>query len=90
MDAKLNFKNCIDLQMKSADAIPPCIIDINNEKECSKTLESTDEVVESLKSEGVLTVSFICISYCRPLVDVKYTISKVVAGNKCVLESFDF
>ncbi|KAG2711899.1 hypothetical protein I3760_04G099100 [Carya illinoinensis] len=55
MDAKLNFKNCIDLQMKSADAIPPCIIDINNEKECSKTLESTDEVVESLKSEGVLT-----------------------------------
>jgi hypothetical protein len=59
LDARLNCQNCIDLQMKSADPISPCIVDINIEKEYSKTPESNDEAVESLKSEGVLTVSFI-------------------------------
>ncbi|XP_041005857.1 uncharacterized protein LOC121250724 isoform X4 [Juglans microcarpa x Juglans regia] len=55
LDAQLNCQNCIDFQMNSADAIPPCIVDINIEKESSKTPKSTDETVESLKSEGVLT-----------------------------------
>ncbi|GMY11360.1 hypothetical protein FCV25MIE_06599 [Fagus crenata] len=55
VDAQLNCQNCIDLQMKSADPISPCIVDINIEKEYSKTPESNDEAVESLKSEGVLT-----------------------------------
>ncbi|KAG6660971.1 uncharacterized protein LOC122303623 isoform X2 [Carya illinoinensis] len=55
LDAQLNCQNCIDFQMKSADAIPPCIVDINIGKESSKTPKSTDETVESLKSEGVLT-----------------------------------
>lgn len=65
LDAQLNCQNCIDFQMKSADAIPPCIVDINIGKESSKTPKSTDETVESLKSEGVLTVSFICSSAHR-------------------------
>jgi hypothetical protein len=59
LDAQLNCQNCIDLKTKSIDAIPPCIVDINIEKEYSKKPESTDEAVESLKGEGVLTVSFL-------------------------------
>ncbi|XP_059433496.1 uncharacterized protein LOC132166662 isoform X2 [Corylus avellana] len=55
LDAQLNCQNCIDLKTKSVDAIPPCIVDINIEKEYSKKPESTDEGVESLKGEGVLT-----------------------------------
>ncbi|KAE7998078.1 hypothetical protein FH972_002656 [Carpinus fangiana] len=55
LDAQLNCQNCIDLKMKSVDAIPPCIVDISIEKEYSKKPESTDEAVESLKGEGVLT-----------------------------------
>ena len=61
LDAQLNCQNCIDLKTKSVDAIPPCIVDINIEKEYSKKPESTDDV-ESLKGEGVLTVSFLCSS----------------------------
>ncbi|KAB1210248.1 hypothetical protein CJ030_MR6G013357 [Morella rubra] len=55
LDAQLNCPDCIDLQMKSADGAPPCIVDVNVEKEYLKTPESNDEAVESLKSEGVLT-----------------------------------
>ncbi|XP_023890224.2 uncharacterized protein LOC112002299 isoform X2 [Quercus suber] len=55
LDAQLNCQNCIDLPVKSADPISPCIVDLNIEKEYSKTPESNDEAVESLKSEGALT-----------------------------------
>lgn len=66
LDAQLNCPDCIDLQMKSADGAPPCIVDVNVEKEYLKTPESNDEAVESLKSEGVLTVSFMCSSFNIP------------------------
>lgn len=59
LDAQLNCQNCIDLPVKSADPISPCIVDLNIEKEYSKTPEANDEAVESLKSESALTVSLI-------------------------------
>lgn len=55
LDEQLNCHNCIDLKTENAEAIPPCVVDINIEMGYSKIPESTDEAVESLKSKGLLT-----------------------------------
>ncbi|XP_021912769.1 uncharacterized protein LOC110826435 isoform X2 [Carica papaya] len=55
LDAQLNCHNCFDLQMEGADAFPPCIVNINMEKENSEAIKSTDEAVGSIKTEGVVT-----------------------------------
>ena len=60
-DAHLNCQNYIDLQINSIDAYSPCIVDINVEKESLQAPESNEEAVGSLKSEGVLIVSFSAI-----------------------------
>ena len=79
LDAQLNCQNCIDLPVKSADPISPCIVDLNIEKEYSKTPESNDEAVESLKSEGALTVSFIVQV---PIIQIAFKLSKIVYLKK--------
>ncbi|KAL5820221.1 hypothetical protein ACOSQ3_022103 [Xanthoceras sorbifolium] len=53
LEAQLDCQNCIDLQMKSADAYSSCIVDINVDKEIPETLKTNDEVVGSIKSEGM-------------------------------------
>lgn len=63
LDAQLNCHNCFDLQMEGADAFPPCIVNINMEKENSEAIKSTDEAVGSIKTEGVVTVSSIFHSH---------------------------
>ncbi|KAH7565725.1 hypothetical protein JRO89_XS08G0006200 [Xanthoceras sorbifolium] len=62
LEAQLDCQNCIDLQMKSADAYSSCIVDINVDKEIPETLKTNDEVVGSIKSEGMVTKIF-----CFPL-----------------------
>ncbi|XP_037493856.1 uncharacterized protein LOC105647814 isoform X2 [Jatropha curcas] len=55
LDPQLNCQNFIGLQMESADAYSPCIVDINIEMENFEKPKSNDETVGSIKSEGLLT-----------------------------------
>ncbi|XP_044470466.1 uncharacterized protein LOC123199498 isoform X1 [Mangifera indica] len=54
LDDQLDYHNYIDLPMKSADAYPSCIVDINIDKENLEPLKSNDEIVSSIKSEGMI------------------------------------
>ncbi|KAK3225938.1 hypothetical protein Dsin_005800 [Dipteronia sinensis] len=53
LEAQLDCQNCIDLQMKSADAYSSCIVDINVDKENPETLKTNAEIVGNVKSEGM-------------------------------------
>ncbi|KAK3224308.1 hypothetical protein Dsin_011333 [Dipteronia sinensis] len=55
LEAQLDCQNCIDLQMKSADAYSLCIVDINVDKENPETLKTNDEIVGNVKSEGMVS-----------------------------------
>lgn len=57
MDAQLTCQNCTDLQANKGDALSPCIMEKDIEKEDSQAPESEEEAVESLKSGGI-PVSF--------------------------------
>lgn len=58
MDAQSSCQNGIDSQANMADSHPPCIIEIDLEKGCIQAPESEEEAIESLKREGLLTVSY--------------------------------
>lgn len=66
LDPQLNCQKFIDLQMESADAYSPCIVDIDIETDNFEKPKSEDEAVGSIKSEGQLTVSsqpYLCIKH---------------------------
>ncbi|KAH7850630.1 hypothetical protein Vadar_000643 [Vaccinium darrowii] len=54
LDAKLNCQTCIKQEMVSADAVPPCIVDIYVDKGHSVSRKPS-ETGEKLKIEGPLT-----------------------------------
>lgn len=58
MDAQSSCQNGIDSQANMADSHPPCIIEIDLENGCIQAPESEEEAIESLKREGLLTVSY--------------------------------
>lgn len=64
MDAQLTCQNCIDLQANKGDALSPCIMEKDVEKEDSQARESEEEVVESLKSGGIPVSFNWSSSYC--------------------------
>lgn len=73
LDDQLDFQNCINLPMKRADAYPSCIVDINIDKENLEPLKSNDEIVGSIKSEGMINVSlFFFSAYCIDLMNHSY------------------
>ncbi|XP_044487950.1 uncharacterized protein LOC123212811 [Mangifera indica] len=54
LDDQLDIQNCFDLPMKSADAYPFRIVDINIDRENLEPPKSNDEIVGSIKSEGMI------------------------------------
>lgn len=57
MDAQLTCQSCTDSQANKGDALSPCIMERDIEKEDSQAPLSEEEAVESLKSGGI-PVSF--------------------------------
>ncbi|MFQ6636707.1 hypothetical protein Gotur_013934 [Gossypium turneri] len=55
LDAQLSCQNCIDLKVDREDAYSSCFLDTNIEKETPDIFKFSDETVENLKSEGVVT-----------------------------------
>ncbi|MBA0844822.1 hypothetical protein Goarm_022810 [Gossypium armourianum] len=55
LDAQLSCQNCIDLKVDREDAYSSCFLDTNIEKETPAIFKFSDETVENLKSEGVVT-----------------------------------
>ena len=53
MDAQLTCQSCTDSQADKGDALSPCIMEKDIEKEDSQASQSEEEAVESLKSGGI-------------------------------------
>lgn len=53
MDAQLTCQSCTDSQANKGDALSPCIMEKDIEKEDSQATQSEEEAVESLKSGGI-------------------------------------